>query len=168
MAVNLTEFKYYVYSERGLLVNRINFGQFIRQYGEPLTVSSNGLNYIFKIKGENTVNIVHMNEFKAHFLKSIDVKQAFWQCLNEQQKQTQSEIRINCSWVEKDRYDFDVQINNANDVFIEFRESENNPFDDFSSQTHLETQGLSSSSFRRKSSRIKDNGKVKINAAYYY
>ena len=108
LAVNLTESKYYVYSEKGILLNRINFRQFVEFYGEPLTVSSNGLNYVFKKKGENVINVIHMNEFKIHFIKSIEVKKAFWQCMNEQKRETQSAIRINCSWIEKDRYEFDV------------------------------------------------------------
>ena len=101
-------------------------------------MSSNGLNYVFKNKGENVVNIIHMNEFKIHFIKTIDVKKAFWKSLNEQNKKTQSEIRINCSWVEKDHYDFDIQINNSNDVFIEFREGEHHE-DDCCNETHLAT-----------------------------
>jgi len=36
IAMNRSEYKYYVYSEHGLLLNRINFSGFVEKYGRPM------------------------------------------------------------------------------------------------------------------------------------
>jgi hypothetical protein len=46
--MNETEHKYYVYTQNGLLVNRVNFTDLVNKYGEPVATSSNGLNFILK------------------------------------------------------------------------------------------------------------------------
>lgn len=48
IAMNETEHKYYVYTQNGLLLNRVNFSDVVSKYGEPVSTSSNGLNFIFK------------------------------------------------------------------------------------------------------------------------
>lgn len=45
VAVNLTESKYYIYLEKGILKNRVDFVEFTRKYGEIVTTSVNGLNF---------------------------------------------------------------------------------------------------------------------------
>lgn len=42
---NVNENKFYVYSEKGLLLNRIDFSDYIKKYGEIVCASSNGLNF---------------------------------------------------------------------------------------------------------------------------
>lgn len=46
--MNLTEHKYYVYKENGILVNRIDYSEWVEEFGEPVATSENGLNFIFK------------------------------------------------------------------------------------------------------------------------
>lgn len=46
--MNVTETKYYVYTQCGLLINRIVYAAQVEKYGDPINCSSNGLNYIFK------------------------------------------------------------------------------------------------------------------------
>ena len=46
--MNETEHKYYVYTQNGLLINRVNFADVVKKYGEPVSTSSNGLNFILK------------------------------------------------------------------------------------------------------------------------
>ena len=48
IAMNETESKYYVYTQNGLLINRIDFSDLVENYGNPISTSSNGLNFIFK------------------------------------------------------------------------------------------------------------------------
>jgi hypothetical protein len=44
--VNLTESKYYVFSERGLLQNRVDFSQIMESYSGIRAVSPNGRNFV--------------------------------------------------------------------------------------------------------------------------
>lgn len=46
--MNTTEHKYYVYSQSGMLINRIDFKDKIENHGYPISTSSNGLNFIFQ------------------------------------------------------------------------------------------------------------------------
>jgi len=48
IAMNETEHKYYVYTQNGLLINRVDFKDLVNKYGEPVATSSNGLNFILK------------------------------------------------------------------------------------------------------------------------
>jgi len=50
ICMNLTGSKYYVFSQRGLLRNRISFVDYARKYGQPVDVSPNGLNFILARK----------------------------------------------------------------------------------------------------------------------
>ena len=43
-AFNLTESKYYVYSEKGMLLNRYDFSKMTKKYGQVVSTSQNGLN----------------------------------------------------------------------------------------------------------------------------
>ena len=45
----ITENKYYVYNQKGILKKRVNFSDFITDYGRPIAVSNNGLVFIFKM-----------------------------------------------------------------------------------------------------------------------
>lgn len=46
--MKITESKYYVYSQNGVLINRVDFGNLVDAYGEPVQTSSNGQVYILK------------------------------------------------------------------------------------------------------------------------
>ena len=48
ICMNLTEFKYHIYTLKGLMINRVVFTNIVKSYGEPVAVSSNGLNFLFK------------------------------------------------------------------------------------------------------------------------
>ena len=45
--MNITEHKYYVYTQNGMLMNRVDYKDKIDQYGYPVATSSNGLNFVF-------------------------------------------------------------------------------------------------------------------------
>ena len=44
--INLSENKFYIYSQRGLLQARIDFNKEVKKYGQFITVSSNGQSFI--------------------------------------------------------------------------------------------------------------------------
>lgn len=46
--MNETEKKYYVYTQNGLMINRVDFSELTEKYGNPVSTSSNGLNFILK------------------------------------------------------------------------------------------------------------------------
>ena len=48
VCMNQTEYKYYVFSQNGVLFNRVNFSDVVEQYGVPVAVSNNGQNFILK------------------------------------------------------------------------------------------------------------------------
>jgi len=58
MKKNEREYKYYVYSHRGILKNRVNFMDDVLNYGEPIGTSANGKNYIFKKQESASISIL--------------------------------------------------------------------------------------------------------------
>ena len=57
ICINQTENKYYVYSENGILVNRINFNAEMEQYGQIVAMSNNGLTLVFKKSHEELMDM---------------------------------------------------------------------------------------------------------------
>ena len=51
--MNLDENKFYVYSQNGLLLNRVNYSETIKKYGKVVVFSNNGLNLILKKSKED-------------------------------------------------------------------------------------------------------------------
>jgi hypothetical protein len=47
ICMNLTETKYYVYDTNGILKNRVNYQDISKEFGNPVSVSSNGQFFIF-------------------------------------------------------------------------------------------------------------------------
>lgn len=79
VAMNLTESKYYVFSLRGLLRNRVEFKKEIQRYGKLKAVSPNGRNFVLmkdKQQYENQkikIAIFHLTDFEFTFVKEIDI-----------------------------------------------------------------------------------------------
>ena len=61
-AFNLTEHKFYVYSEKGLLLNRIEYSDKVKLYGEEVSASSNGLNIALFKNRTDQVTILRFDE----------------------------------------------------------------------------------------------------------
>jgi hypothetical protein len=58
----LTESKYYVYSQRGILIKRVNYMRYTKMFGTPVAVSNNGLVFLFADKKKNhNATILVMN-----------------------------------------------------------------------------------------------------------
>ena len=98
VCMNQTEYKYYVFSQNGVLFNRVNFSDVVEQYGVPVAVSNNGQNFIFKkhnlptkfkslmkpidrrdkgnitkVEQGFTLNVMHLTAFELVHIKEINV-----------------------------------------------------------------------------------------------
>lgn len=60
--MNLTLSKYYIYTEQGLLINRIAFAHLVERYGAPHLCSPDGLKFLFR-------KVVQNNEEKYNDLR---------------------------------------------------------------------------------------------------
>jgi hypothetical protein len=77
VAIDLTANKFFVYSEGGLLSKRVDYNKIVKEHGDPLEVSNDGRNFIFRsIKEKTVIHIyrVEVDEFK--FIKTIDIFKA--------------------------------------------------------------------------------------------
>ena len=126
--MNETEHKYYVYTQNGLLINRVNFRELVNQYGEPVAASSNGLNFMLRKKmnrksKENmslnkvqkemfTISMVNMSIFGIEHIKDInlleskELKDTWVSKLNAKELLSKVKIEIRIS----DSFDVCVQI----------------------------------------------------------
>ena len=48
ISINLTDQKYHVFQQNGMMLNRVDFKSEVAQYGDLVSTSQNGLNFIFK------------------------------------------------------------------------------------------------------------------------
>ena len=85
--MNETEFKYYVYTQDGLLINRVNFKKYVDKFGPPISTSSNGLNFIFKKDHDYdccqdmnelrekmfTISVINMSIFGLIHIKDVNL-----------------------------------------------------------------------------------------------
>lgn len=79
IAINLTEQKFYVYSQSGILQNRIEFNREVEKYGEPCCVSSNGLNFIFKKTEQSLKDLLINIEMEKNQAELKKLKRQFFQ-----------------------------------------------------------------------------------------
>lgn len=73
-AFNISESKMYVYSEEGLLLNRMEFKNLVTEYGDIMSASSDGLNFLLYNKPKDSVTIVRFNENDFRILKTFKIK----------------------------------------------------------------------------------------------
>lgn len=71
LAINLNEYKFYTYSENGLMINRFEFKDMVMKYGEPIATSPDGLNYVFKKKRKAVFSVLHLDEREFTLIKTI-------------------------------------------------------------------------------------------------
>ena len=73
----------YIYTETGILIDRVSYQHLADKYGKPIEISENGLILIFQ-KGHESSEIhliqVHIN--KLEWVASIDVKKSVDEYLN--------------------------------------------------------------------------------------
>ena len=64
VCMNITEQKYYIYSQNGLLINRIEFDDYIEKYGDIIVTSPNGQNFILQKKSDKRmITLVKLTMF---------------------------------------------------------------------------------------------------------
>ena len=71
--LNLIESKVYLYRENGLLVNRCDFMKDIKEYGDIISASNDGLSFIFKKKNKSEFSILELSFTGFKFVKKIDI-----------------------------------------------------------------------------------------------
>lgn len=76
VTVNLTESKYYVYSEKGNLRNRVMFDDITSKHGKVVEVSPNGANFLllsFHQKKVPVLSLFQLTEYEFVFIKQFNV-----------------------------------------------------------------------------------------------
>jgi hypothetical protein len=74
ISVNLTDYKYYFFNIKGILLKRFDFRHQVNQFGQPISVSNNGRIFIFSPEDKpNILNVlmITFNGFK--FVKRLDI-----------------------------------------------------------------------------------------------
>lgn len=72
--MNISEHKYYVYSQGGLLLNRVDYTLKHTQYGTPTAVSNNGQIFIFRQQKSLTIDILVMTKDTLVHIKKVNLK----------------------------------------------------------------------------------------------
>ena len=67
----------YVYTETGILIERIKYTELAKECGKPIGVSHNGRNFIFrKTEGDHKIYLVKMNIDGMKVYKTIDMRKS--------------------------------------------------------------------------------------------
>lgn len=74
--MNITESKYFIYTLKGILKDRVDFSDMVRKYGNPRQVSNNGMVYIFKKTQNFKLNVILLSQGGLTFVKTIHIKDA--------------------------------------------------------------------------------------------
>ena len=83
----------YVYSETGILVDRVSYKDIAEKYGKPIEISENGLILIFK-KGHDSpiIHLVMVHIDKLEWVKTINVKEQLSNYLNSPKIDLKSKV----------------------------------------------------------------------------
>ena len=121
-AYNLTESKFYSYSEKGILENRIEFSELINEYGEIICASPDGLNFALHNRRNDTITILRFNKVEIFVLKTLSIENSLKEYLSNPFDENKSE---QCQWIfelmEHDKMclKYDVQINNRGHILLQ-------------------------------------------------
>jgi hypothetical protein len=75
VCLNVSAKNYTIYSERGILINKVDYSPQAALYGEPIKVSSNGRNFIFKSsENDGLIHILTITQYELVFIKSINIR----------------------------------------------------------------------------------------------
>jgi hypothetical protein len=75
VSMDITADKYYVYSERGILINSVDYSIESNKYGDIVQVSNNGRNFIFaKPDDPSVIHILTMTQQGLKFVKTIKIR----------------------------------------------------------------------------------------------
>lgn len=65
-----------MYSEKGLLLNRIDYSEYTKKYGDIVSTSPDGLNFALLNSIMDTVTIIRFDEEQVQLLKTLKIDQA--------------------------------------------------------------------------------------------
>jgi hypothetical protein len=71
-----------VYSEKGLLENRIEFSELIKEYGEIISTSSDGLNFALHNRRTDIITIIRFTKEEIFVLKSLSLENSLKEYLS--------------------------------------------------------------------------------------
>ena len=74
ITMNISEHKFYVYSQGGILQKRVDYSRY--DYGQPTAVSNNGQIFIFRQPKSLTIHVLAMTLTSLEHIKTVDMKQA--------------------------------------------------------------------------------------------
>ena len=73
----ILEHKMYIYTETGILIDRINYKDIAHKYGKPVEISENGLILIFQKHSESTeIHLIQVHIHKLEWVATIDVRKS--------------------------------------------------------------------------------------------
>ena len=65
----------YIYTEKGILIDRVDYSDIAEAYGKPINISENGSILIFKKGRENhEIHLVLIHIDKLEYIRSINIK----------------------------------------------------------------------------------------------
>ena len=74
ISIDFSRYIYFVYSMSGILLGKVDFNERVKQYGKPVEVSENGLNYIFQDEQRpSLIHVMCLKEKEIVHIKSIDI-----------------------------------------------------------------------------------------------
>ena len=87
ISMKLTNSRYKVYSQNGILINVVDFSDLTKKYGSPIAVSPDGLNFIFKksedeidLRRKSTKDVTATELIQDHFTLSVMSLSIFGLC----------------------------------------------------------------------------------------
>ena len=85
--------KMYVYSETGILIERVLYGDIAEMYGKPVEISENGLIFLFK-KGQDNpeIHLIFFHIDKVEWVATINVKERLEKYMKENKDKFTPEI----------------------------------------------------------------------------
>ena len=122
----------YIYTETGILVDRVDYQELSKEIGKPIAISENGLILIFK-KGEQSeeISLVRVAINKLSKLKTIIIKDEIEKHLEISLKnKVPNADKMNEFWVnylkkckKMEKIEFNFRLNDNGDVLIRVKAS---------------------------------------------
>ena len=76
LCICIPDNKMYIYTETGILVDRVSYQDLADKYGKPVEISENGLILIFQKSAEHTdIHLIQVHIDKLEWVATIDVKE---------------------------------------------------------------------------------------------
>ena len=77
LCLGVQDNKMYIYTETGILIDRINYKDIAYKYGKPVEISENGLILIFQKHSDSTeIHLIQVHIHKLEWVATIDVRKS--------------------------------------------------------------------------------------------